>query len=426
MPVLRAALALALLASAPDPARIEKLVAQLGSERWADREAAADELLRVGQPAVPALERALKSADREARHRARLLLDRLRWQPPEGISETLRAAMEHYTVLPEPQRSALLARVASETGDDAAIFLRQALRHDRSDAVRAEALSHLTRLDMKAAEVELRALAADKLLARWAWEQLGHMLYRRGDSAGALAAYESARAAGSREARVTATLARLYKSERHWTKARDLFSELLAADADNLDHRRELGQCHYMLGDEAAAEAAWRKMLGGEKDGPRAYLWLAQAYHGIGARDKQLDVLREGARKHPADYELLRELARGLTRERRYAEAVGALERALEAVGPDYQRQSVTVELTRVLRLGGQLRAHLERREAALQALDHDIVALLRRLADRHLAAGNRPAVRAALERLIALYPDSDAARQARQRLGQLGDPDKP
>ena len=421
LPVLHAAVVLALLA-APDPAAIERMVERLGAASWAEREAAAAELLSLGQRAVPALEQGLESGDAEVRHRAALLLERLRWQAPAGLSDALRRAMEHYAALPQDQRSALLARVASELGEDAALVLRQVLRHDPSPAVRREALDRLRRIDAKAAEVELRALGADKATARWAWEQLGHDLYRRGDSVGAIGAYESARQAGSSDERVATSLARLYKRQRHWAKARDLFQQLLAADPGNLDHLRELGQCHYTLGEAAKAEAAWRQMVEAQRGTPQAYLTLARAYNGINERDKELAALREGCKKHPGDYELLHQLARALTREQRFGEAVAALERALDSVGADYQRRAVTIELARVMRMSGQLSAHLRRREAGLAALDIEIAAILRRLAGRRLADGDRAGAREALQQIIRCFPDSASARNAKERLARLGD----
>ncbi|MHC4597403.1 MAG: PDZ domain-containing protein [Planctomycetota bacterium] len=67
--------------------RIEGLVARLGSEAWKERKAAEKELIRIGIPAVPALEKALKSDDPEVRVRARRALDRIREniRPPRKV-----------------------------------------------------------------------------------------------------------------------------------------------------------------------------------------------------------------------------------------------------------------------------------------------------------------------------------------------------
>jgi hypothetical protein len=49
---------------------IEKLVKQLGSDAWEEREEALQELIRIGEPAIPLLKGAAKSADPEVSMRA--------------------------------------------------------------------------------------------------------------------------------------------------------------------------------------------------------------------------------------------------------------------------------------------------------------------------------------------------------------------
>jgi hypothetical protein len=61
-----------------DPALIKKLVQQLGSEDYTDREAATKRLLSIGKPVLPVLRDAAKNdADREIRRRAQRLVERL-------------------------------------------------------------------------------------------------------------------------------------------------------------------------------------------------------------------------------------------------------------------------------------------------------------------------------------------------------------
>ncbi|OPX25005.1 MAG: hypothetical protein B1H04_00910 [Planctomycetales bacterium 4484_123] len=61
-----------------DPARIGRLVEQLGAEKYHLRQQAEEELIRIGPPAVKALERALKSDDAEVRARAAKALAQIR------------------------------------------------------------------------------------------------------------------------------------------------------------------------------------------------------------------------------------------------------------------------------------------------------------------------------------------------------------
>jgi hypothetical protein len=67
-----------------DTARIHLLISQLGSEQFAEREAADRELARYGARALPALRRAANSPDAEVRQRARDLIRRImeKAEPP--------------------------------------------------------------------------------------------------------------------------------------------------------------------------------------------------------------------------------------------------------------------------------------------------------------------------------------------------------
>jgi hypothetical protein len=62
------------LAAPGDAVRIDSLINQLGSEQFAEREAADRELTRYGERALPALRKAARSPDAEVRRRVKELL----------------------------------------------------------------------------------------------------------------------------------------------------------------------------------------------------------------------------------------------------------------------------------------------------------------------------------------------------------------
>lgn len=88
------ALSLALLAftahaqdAKPDDAlrkKIDALIQQLGDAQWQKRNAATDELRKIGKPALPQLEAALKHADEEIRHRAAIAVAAIKGQNNEA------------------------------------------------------------------------------------------------------------------------------------------------------------------------------------------------------------------------------------------------------------------------------------------------------------------------------------------------------
>src|SRR5262245_45034999 len=69
----------------PDPDRVDRLIRQLGSDRFKEREAAAKALEELGEPALPALKRAATdSPDVEVRRRAEALLKKF---PAFGVKK---------------------------------------------------------------------------------------------------------------------------------------------------------------------------------------------------------------------------------------------------------------------------------------------------------------------------------------------------
>jgi hypothetical protein len=72
---------------------VRRLVRQLGSDRFEEREAASKALAAIGLPAFGALRDALGDEDAEIRRRAELLLDRLR---PRMLNRA-RSAIERFT-----------------------------------------------------------------------------------------------------------------------------------------------------------------------------------------------------------------------------------------------------------------------------------------------------------------------------------------
>jgi len=67
--------------------KIEKLVEQLGHDRYRIREAATKELLALGKRAVPALRKALRSTDADVRLRAQVILNEIESGVPFLVGE---------------------------------------------------------------------------------------------------------------------------------------------------------------------------------------------------------------------------------------------------------------------------------------------------------------------------------------------------
>jgi hypothetical protein len=99
------------VAKAGSPAQIERLIQQLGSDRFSEREAAAKALEAIGVPALEALRRAAsRDADAERRQRAGELVRRIE----NGLDALLAAYREYGLPLPPPK--ARLVRYMSGGG----------------------------------------------------------------------------------------------------------------------------------------------------------------------------------------------------------------------------------------------------------------------------------------------------------------------
>jgi len=417
-------LALAALcrAGAPAPSQtVQECIAKLGSESWQEREAASAMLLSLGSAAREALEAASTSTDPEVKYRTRELLMRLRWQPPKGLSGGLAEAWGSYEELSESQRITLLTRMTGELKGEATDAVVKVLRHDRSERVRRQALSRLTRIDARRAEAELTALADRDDTRGWALAQLGQLRAGQGRTQEAVAAYERARAAGSEDERVLSALARLHERREEWPKARELYEALVDASPDGLRrYGTKSGMCYWREGERKKAKAMWQRMLEEQAHAPELYTSIAHAYETLGATAEAIALLRKGAAKHPHDYNLLRRLAQKLGEAGKGADAIDALLQARQAAPAEHHGLDVSGELARLLREQGRLQAYLAEQEASLRKRRAAVAAQTRRTAERHLKGEDGAASRKILGRLAGAFADLPEGRWAAEQLERM------
>jgi tetratricopeptide (TPR) repeat protein len=407
----------AVAAEAPDPGAVERYIAQLSSESWQEREAASAMLLSLGEGARKALEGATSSADPEVRYRARELLTRLRWQPPEGLEGSLADSWRDYNMLSESQRITLLTRMTGQLKEKAVDAVVQVLRHDGSDRVRRQALNRLSTIDAARAEKEIEALAKQEASRKWALPQLAQFHSSRGRTKEAIEAYEQAAALDDQNEATLSALARLYERGEEWAKARKLYEKLTKLSPEGV--RRygvKSGTCLWREGEREKAVALWERMIEEQGHTPEAYTNTAYAYERVGAGEEAIELLRRGTARHPNDYNLLRRLGGKLAEAGKTAEAIDVFFKARRAAPAHYQGFDVNAQLTRLLRDQGKLEDYLAEQEAALRKKRAAVAAQARRLAERHLEAGDLAAQRV-LERLATVFPDLPEGRWAAQKL---------
>ncbi len=129
--MMRTLAALLVLASAgaaqDDEARITKLIQELGADDYKVREAAEQELKRIGAPAVPALKKALEDKDAERVDRARRILADVEKAKPEskkpapagGVRLSVRSGSTKFELYPDGKVELTVAEEDKETGKKA-------------------------------------------------------------------------------------------------------------------------------------------------------------------------------------------------------------------------------------------------------------------------------------------------------------------
>jgi len=103
--------------------QIEKLIRELGDKRYAVRKNAADELRKIGFPAVSALEKASQSDDPEVADTAISILKDARLGVSPAWPKKLADDVRRYNVLSAAERNTLIDQVISEMKGDSVPFL---------------------------------------------------------------------------------------------------------------------------------------------------------------------------------------------------------------------------------------------------------------------------------------------------------------
>ncbi len=119
------------------PARIARLIRDLGDAKFAVRRQAAAELRTIGHPAAAALRAAAQSDDPEVATSARALYREARWGITPAWPADLARAVLHYDEGDAEQRTALIARTAETVKADAIPFLLSCLEADDEAEARA-------------------------------------------------------------------------------------------------------------------------------------------------------------------------------------------------------------------------------------------------------------------------------------------------
>ena len=388
-----------------------------------------DLLARTGDLAAAVIlaQRTVALAPNDAFHHARLGELLLETGDLAQAEQALHSALQLTAGTDEEQRNlihariyALLSRTRARAADwgQAIAYARASVDCAPDDsecrALLAEALEGAGDLTAAIAELESAAAAEPE---RIDWQQrLGRFLYRIGDYTGALNALRRA-VAGSGAAHDYYALGICLRALDNLPAAAEALEQALRLRPDAVTWRVELALVHLERGWHGEALAELNQAIAAAPDLPK--VWRARALLAIGQVENARADLIEALRRDPRDAESYALLAEILLDLGHTTQALDSARRAVALQPDNSQHRRI---LARTLRASDRRTEAVEQLSRVLNDLSP--AQWWEELADDHLALGNLPAARAALERAAAAAPDHAAVRF---RLGdvllQLGEP---
>nr|WP_243760498.1 multiheme c-type cytochrome [Aestuariicella hydrocarbonica] len=198
-----------------------------------------------------------------------------------------------------------------------------------------------------------------------------------------------------------------------WENLQQEYQAALLLDQDTADGQMAIGIYRLLTGDQAAAQAAYRKALAYNPSLVGAYLNLADLYRQQQDEDRADAVLRTGLQKQPTAAALHHSLGLSLIRRQDYAAAQRSLAQAAK-LDPGNARYGYVNGL--MLQRDQQPRAAVKEWQRVLQQhpQDRDVLTALLQQSQQ---AGDGAQMLEYAERLLAVTPDS---RQLQQMVDQL------
>lgn len=179
-------------------------------------------------------------------------------------------------------------------------------------------------------EAELEAKLAER---RRRTVALGAFFEATGNWPRAVAYYEAARGIRDDDVNLLTRLLRFYRTQGDVRKQISIYQSLVRLQPTSLGWLRDLGSCHFRLGERAQAEAVWRKILDAHPLRTSAIRYLAQVYEQHRLLDKSVALHREALALAPQDHDLRVRLAET---QMRAGDAVGALATLVPLAASDH------------------------------------------------------------------------------------------
>jgi cellulose synthase operon protein C len=287
-------------------------------------------------------------------------------------------------------RTKLLAGLYEETGriEKAIETYRAAIALDRNDIDSRLKLVQLLQIqgELAAAIVEHKALVKaaphnpDFVL------QLAEALLQQGDKKAALAELQELERRSTNDEQILAALVDFYERVGETQRSMRLLQRLAEGGGVDPQHVIELGNRYYQEGDQAKAEATWKRILVLQPDRARAEHALGEVYLEHDMAEAALVALEEAVRLQPAERRYRKSLALALertgstaskkVRRDRHDRARKIWEQLLTEAGTDHAlEQEARQHIVTLWSLAGSLNGRLKPLERNLAADPPDLSA---------------------------------------------------
>jgi tetratricopeptide (TPR) repeat protein len=155
-------------------------------------------------------------------------------------------------------------------------------------------------LDSKLAERHRRTVALGEVLeASGQWERAAEQ-------------YEMARRIRDDDIHVLTQLASLYRARAEDAKTLSVYAALCRLQPASVAWLREVGSCHFRLGQREQAEAVWGKILEVQPSRAFALRYLAEIYASHGLHEKAVGACRDALALSPNDEDIRQRLGEAL------------------------------------------------------------------------------------------------------------------
>lgn len=235
----------------------------------------------------------------------------------------------------------------------------------------------------------------------------------------AAALYETARRFRDDDQEVLARLVNIYRRQKADTKLIPVLEALLRIEPRSISWLRELGSCHFRLGQHDRAEATWRKVLALYPENHIvAVRYLAQTYSQHGLHGKAVALYRKAVADRPEDFDLRLRLADALAQAGKPLEALAATGDLNVAAGSVRRRMARTRSAA-----FGQLALPQPFQAAVSKLLDAGKPAaadLAWAIAEALERSGDRKRATELYRRVAAREPKSDRGKAAAAKARQL------